>query len=44
MAYALVEGFEGIVLDKGDAVYLYVVDLGLELDPLVLLSPENGRI
>lgn len=37
-----VEGFEGVVLDEGDAVNLYVVDLGTELDAPVLLATHYG--
>lgn len=41
-AYALVERLKGMVLDEGDTVYLYVVDLGAELDPLVFLPADDG--
>lgn len=37
-----VEGFEGVVPDEGDAVNLYVVDLGAELDAPVLLASYYG--
>ena len=40
--HTLVEGLEGMMLDERDAVDLYVVDLGPELDPLVFLSPYDG--
>ena len=36
--HTLVEGLEGMMLDERDAVNLDVVDLGPELDPLVLLA------
>lgn len=36
-----VEGFERMVLDERDAAGLYVVDLGSELDALVLLAAHN---
>ena len=36
--HTLVEGLEGMMFDERDAVDLYVVDLGPELDPLVLLA------
>ena len=40
--YALVEGFEGVMLDEGYSVNLYVVDLGSELHALVLLASDYG--
>ena len=40
--YALVEGFEGMMLDEGYPVNLYVVDLGSELHALVLLASDYG--
>lgn len=38
---SFVEGFERMVLDERDAVDLYVVNLGSELDALVLLAAHN---
>ena len=39
--YTLVEGVEGKVLDKADAVHLELVHLGPELHGLFLLSPHD---
>lgn len=41
-ARTFVEGSEGVVLDEGDAVNLYIVDLGAELDAPVLLASYYG--
>ena len=41
-ADTFVEGFEGVVLDEGDAVNLYVIDFGAELDASVLLATHYG--
>lgn len=37
-----IEGFKRVVIDKGNAIDLNVVDLGTELYTLVLLSTNNG--